>query len=463
MIFAFLSILCYKKVWIVDTKTKVTHIEDFGFEIGGSLSVSLSAIESKNIFYVITSESEDQLLQHNISYGDTLCAVGENNLTIFDIEHHSKITRNVTSKQVLFFKLVNCGYEQNDVTKLTVIHRFSNPMSAMDYRWQGITSVKKFFVVCFVVLFMMWIVNWVMHFGIQIWIHYGFTATFTIIAAMNIIRLVELTDLDKNDISVVWTPVRITAEVFAAAVFCITILLAAKGWCILRDELGLKEVIASIAYSVFFIVLVTIARYVHLGTAELAVWVGVMFFVVLFVRELIVSINDASLHILAHLLAISNAGIEAKSTPVYRKHLMYRLFEWTIIGGFVLVLIKICVHLFVRLDFWISESLNDAIILTVLTALALIFRLRNTTVSGYANMNPQDADGVDELVLSDIESLNVNSEEINRSGRKWEEGMPLPGMPNIVQKAEEEESVIVLAGPDGTDTVSAVVTSEIEA
>lgn len=444
----------------MNTKTKVTHIEDFGFEVGGSFSVSLSSIESGKGRYVITTEEEDTLIQHNISYADDLCGISENDLTIFDFAHHSKINRTVETRQVLFFKLINCDYENNDTTKLTVIHRFTNPSTAMDYRWQGIISAKRVTSICFIAVFIIWVINWVKHFGVQIWIHYGFTATFTIIAGMNVVRLFELIDLDKNDISAVYTPIRITGEVFAAAVFCITILLAAKGWCILRDELSLKEVIASIAYSVFFIVLVTLARYVHLGTMELSVWIGAMVFVILFVRELIVSINDASLHILAHLLAISNAGIEAKSTPVYRKHLMYRQFEWTIIGGFVLVLIKICVHLFVRIDFCISETLNDLILLAVLVALSLIFRMRNGTVSGDANMNPNDADGVGELALSDIESLSVNSDEINRSGRKWEEGMPLPGMPNIVEKPDEEESVIVLMGPDGTDTVSGKVTND---
>ena len=100
-----------------------------------------------------------------------------------------------------------------------------------------------------------------------------------------------------------------------------------------------------------------------------------------------------------------------------------------------------------------------------MVALGFIFRMREMAVSGYANMNPESNEEV-EFALSDIASLNVHSAELNRGGRKWEEGMPLPGMPSIVEtndrKPEQKEEVVVLASPDGTSTINAQVTEDNE-
>ena len=468
--FFLLSLVLYKRVWYINTRISVTHIEDFGFQKGGEMIASISDFSSKRLLYLATNSTLHKNMAQNRDLYKHICSNPENysEFGVYNVStlKPGAVLKVIDSQQILYFKILNCDFEKTPTASVTIVHTFWNPGTRLDYRYLGLIGTKKVTLIALIILVVMWLVNWLFHFRVQIWIHYCFTVTFVIAVGLSIIRLFELIYLDRQDTAPVLTPLRISMEVFAAVVFCVTLLLAAKGWCILRDEVSIKELIASMSYTVLSIVLVTLARYVYLGQFEIGVWIGAMVFIAMFVRELIVSINDASLYIMAHLLAITNAGIEAQSTPIYRKHVMYQTLEWLIMGGFGLVLIKMCVSLFTEMDYWISETLNDVIELIVVAALGFIFRMRDTAVSGYTNIDPATGNE-SEFELAEIAGLNVHSEELNRGGRKWEEGMPLPGMPSIVDSGkapkQEEESVVVLASPDGTNTLSAQVTTGDEA
>jgi hypothetical protein len=57
---------------------------------------------------------------------------------------------------------------------------------------------------------------------------------------------------------------------------------------------------------------------------------------------------------------------------------------------------------------------------------------------------------VQEIQLADIEKINLAREQMT-AGRKWEQGMRLPGRPTIVQTQQQ----VVLTSPDGTETLEA--------
>ena len=463
----FISLLLYKKVWYVTTHVAVTHIEDFGFLMGGGMSVSVSSPSANKLLYIATNATLHKDLISSRDLYKQICAHPGNysGSGVYNVStlRPGDLERQIDSQQILYFKIVNCDFEKTPSISATAVHTFWNPTTRMDYRWIGVISAKKITVIALIILVSIWIVNWMFHFRVQIWIHYCFTVTFVIAVGLSVIRLFELIYLDGADTAPVLTPLRICMEVFTAVVFCVTLLLAAKGWCILRDEVSIRELVTSMSFTVLSIVLVTIGRYVSLASFEIVVWIAALVFVALFVRELIVSINDASLYIMAHLLAISNAGIEAQSTPIYLKHVMYQTLEWLIMIGFGLALVKMCAALFLEIEFWLSETLNDIIELIIAGALGYIFRIRDTAVSGYTNIDPATGNE-SEFELAEIAGLNVHSQELNRGGRKWEEGMPLPGMPSIVDsgkapKQEEAADVVVLASPDGTNTINAQVTT----
>jgi hypothetical protein len=107
--------------------------------------------------------------------------------------------------------------------------------------------------------------------------------------------------------------------------------------------------------------------------------------------------------------------------------------------------------LILNLDYWIDELLADATKVGIYGTLAYLLRLRGTESSDYTPIVSTSL----ELPLADIESLTLQSEEFQRGGVKWEEGMSLPGVPRIV----EQSSLVTLSSPDGT-TQDLVFTEE---
>jgi hypothetical protein len=297
-----------------------------------------------------------------------------------------------------------------------------------------------------------WFVNWIRHFSVQIWIHYLLTSVFVSSFLYQIARIAELSVLDQADTAHGLEILRVFVRVIAEIAFFAAILLLAKGWCIIRDSLPLGEILSSLVYSMGFIAFRLILAYVSTDDLTTALLLLMTLSLILFMRALIASTNDATMHILAHLLAIANAGINPRTTPIYHKHELYKRFHVCLLGGCVGVLLYMGASVFFPLPFTADEALADVIVYAVLLALCIIFRLRESGSLSYARI----AESGGEIALADLESVSVNSDQLS-GGRAWEEGMRLPGMPEIVSTAQ---ATVVLASPDGTDTIDAKVGEE---
>lgn len=461
MLLYLIFLVFYRNTVRINTQAKVVSIEDFGFEEGGQSNTRFVNHGSSNslFFAVFDSEEQKEFNKQRVSNRNSLYACNQQDLyryfkNVSEIKENYHIT--VDKPTILYYKLFECGNVSTIDVKLVNI--FSNKSTRMDTRWIGIIQAKLTTLVIFFLILCYWFVNWFLHFRVQIWIHYLFTLTFVLAFLIDTVRFYELRTLEQQDISAFWTPLRVVLDIVGSVTAFTTLLLASKGWCIIRDEISVTEMLLSVLYSIIFVILLQLPQYFYLGVFELPVFLFSLIFVGLYVRELIVSINDASLHILAHMIAISNEGIDPQTTPVYRKHQMYQYFEGAVIAGCTLVLIKICLSMFIEIKLWISETLTDVIEIILLLTIEIIFRLRGTSAAGYETVISQNKEN-NEIHLDDIETFKDNG------GRKWEEGMPLPGMPNIVKgdKSDQEKPqekklpTIIISSPDGTEATSAVV------
>ena len=459
MILNILFLVFYRNTVRINTQARIVSIEDFGFEEGGqSITRFLSHGNSNSLFFaVFDAEQQKEFTKQRVptSNSSSICTDHEQYRIFKNMSEVDNCQFVVDKETILYYKLFECGDASTIDAKLVNI--FSNKHTRMDTRWIGIIQAKLITIVIFFLILCYWFVNWFLHFRVQIWIHYFFTLTFVLSFLIDTVRFYELRTLDQQDISSFWTPFRVVLEIIGSITAFTTLLLASKGWCIIRDEISITEMLLSVLYSIVFVILLEIPQYFYLGVLELPIFLCSLVFVGLYVRELIVSINDASLHILAHMIAIYNEGIDPQTTPVYRKHQMYQYFEGAVICGCTLVLIKICVSMFVDIKFWVSETLNDIIEIILLLTIEIIFRLRGTSAAGYETVVSQNREN-NEIHLEEIETFK------DSGGRKWEEGMPLPGMPNIVkgnkndaEKPKENKPTIIISSPDGTEAASAVV------
>ena len=238
-------------------------------------------------------------------------------------------------------------------------------------------------------------------------------------------------------------------SLLSRGMFFSTLLLAAKGWCIIKDTIHLREIAASLLCSFLFMSLQKIIEYIYLGKYAIYAMAVALLFIALFIYELVQSINQASLHIMAHLLVIQNEGIDAESTPVYLKHRMYAFLQKTIILGCILALVCMVITSVTEAPLWASATLQYISEIIILTAFGCIFRLRATDSAGYSMVGDSNLTSSIEVALDDIKEFNLGKE-----GKQWQEGMELPAQPTIVSTP----AVIVLSSPDGTEALKAEMT-----
>jgi hypothetical protein len=207
-------------------------------------------------------------------------------------------------------------------------------------------------------------------------------------------------------------------------------------------------------YSLFFMLFKFLLTLFATGPANVLLTVLTAVSMILFMRDLVRSSNDATMRIIAHLLAIRNAGINARTTPVFQKHLLYRRFQLIIIAGSVELLIEVCLTEFLELAFVSRELLDDCFVAMLLAALAVVFRLRTAGAVSYGRI--ADEGSAQEILLSDLDGIDVGTLD---SGRDWVDGMALPAPPEIVRERHTAEAPtdLVLASPDGTATIQASV------
>jgi hypothetical protein len=418
----------------------------FGFDSGGSYNASFSKYDHARRQYcfalVPTEDTTDigpsincsSFLYHHIVGDGVNTANGT--ITTAGI-YHPYFSDHESVSDDLSFKI--------DAT-------FHNPTTFLDSRWSGVFTLKIAIVAAHLALLIVWIVNWGMHFSVQIWIHYFLTGVIVAIVIYQLIRTGEFYHFRGHDDGQFVVILRYSVRIGTEALFYATILLIAKGWCIVRDVLPLKEILKSLIYSFLFMLFKFLVDVVDDTMAYIVLMLLTAISMALFMRELLKSTNDAFLYIMAHLLAIANEGINARSTPIFQKYRMYRRFQIVLLIGSLELIVYLVVAIVARLAFVGDEAATDVLVLSVFSMLAFVFRLRGEAQASYLRI-ADDEEGGEAIQLADLEAVDLNSDRLN-GGREWESGMRLPGQPEIVRP---EPTNVVIASPDGTATVEAGV------
>lgn len=456
-----LSLINYRYLNKIDSSTNIAALPDFGFEKDARFEVQLQDKTSDAYAYILLTKSEYKRFKKESV--NSCSQITNSTYLSYLSSKEMEASGKIQEKGVYTPIIMACDAAKVKVKLLEIYH---NTDSYQDYRWNGVLIAKPITLLIFVFILVFWFINWFLHFHVQIWIHYFLTACFVLSVIDDSIRLFELSVLHKSDYDKGLTGLRIFFNVVFQACLYGTFLLIAKGWCIIRDSLPLKEIVLSMTYSVVYIATNSVIQYAEVGKAIIFFFIVSIIAAILFIRELIISVNKATMCVYAHLLVISNAGIDPKTTPIYRKLNMYHTFTFIFIGAISAMLVYLIVYIFVEIPFVVEETLTDILEIFVVTALCWIFRLQGKSPTGYDMIQPDEDENPGELSLAEIESIPDLNTPLNRGGRVWQEGMPLPAPPYLVrQPAPQIQTVaneIVLDSPDGQNTLRVRIQNEAE-
>lgn len=433
--------------------------ESFGYEANGQYTLTVLKSTQPIIFGVLPQSEFNNLKdigdkQHiycpfNVSESETKPeSISSVQLYFEEDSKPLTLSGNVNEKGVYAFFLYSCGS-----SKYTMHYsiELSNPNTKLDTREYPSKIENPIAVVAFAILLILWLINWFMNCRLKIFLHYILTAVYILSVLAVISRYIVLLYASSHHKKRSIESLFIVFDLFYLLCLFVFVLLAAKGWCIVRESIKFTELLIAFICTLAFLILQTINNYLSFGKYDFIVIVLMLIALIIYVQQLISAINSATLHIRAHLLAITNAGIDARTTPIWQKYLMYQMLQWTIIVFCLILIARIIVIYFLSELIWLSTFMSDLQNLVMLILLGINFRLRGPDASnGYAMIEDQDMStyGPTEVILSDIENIGVN--EMQLGGKQWESGMPLPGPPHLV----ETPKIVTLESPDGTREIA---------
>ena len=325
-------------------------LESFGYEANGQYSFSVYQ-SSQPLFFGVITKSQFEKYKDIGTEQSKYCPVNLSDpestpeAMISDVQHLFNegdepftLTGNVKEKGIYNFFLYSCG-DSKYTMRFSI--ELSNPNSKLDTREYPSKIEDPIALAVFVILLILWIINWSMNCRLRIFLHYLLTAVFILSALAVISRYIVLLYSDKNHKNRSIESLFIVFDVLYMFCLFVFVLLAAKGWCIVRESIKFTELLIAIICTLAFLILQTINNYVSFGKYDFIVIILMLIALIVYVQQLISAINSATLHIRAHLLAITNVGIDARTTPIWQKFLMYQMLQWTSIVFCLILIVRI--------------------------------------------------------------------------------------------------------------------------
>jgi len=434
----------------------------FGFEAGGSFNYTILTTTATSLLIGWVNMTEyDKLIEHQKSkplYDVCLqtSAFDRNSKMLNELSPNganSSFIGTIDTKGVYYAYFLGCTKTSFSIT-FEVFAR--NPNTLLDYRWDPFFQISYFCIGAFVVVVIVWLYNWFTHFNIQVTIHHLFLITVTLTLGKKITRHFSMNKMKSVDGFTL--EYLIDSIVFSLYdfVFYSALVLASKGYNIVKNDIETKEKIKCYVYGLLFVIIQGVMYNVDSASPIVVLMLFAFFGLVFFyIREVLKSIENATNYILAHLISIANSGIDPKSTPIYHKYKIYESFKFAVALFFSLQILDLFLFGFSFIQFWASELSTDIIELIFVIMLYTTFRLSNNETNGYLLIETINNDS---YCLKDIQGISVDGIETRKGSVKWHEGMVLPGPPTLIKSPvalsiddQEEDTEEVSIKPDKND------------
>lgn len=439
MFFLF-SLGFYHKTTRTVTKLE-THLPSFSFDKGGNYSFQMTCEQpnTKLMFFLTTTKA---MIKFNIKSIDTQnpCEttdyLSDLNKTFEFTSSVKTIEWNGTANDKVLLRpvLLLCNVISKD-TKYTLVSKFANPKTLLDFRWAPSFYIKPVTMACFVAVFLFMFLNiFKFHKNASRYNMIVLTSTFFLLLN-TLFSYLELRHNDKSDDHTPFRELSITAFFIGRVLILMAILLGSQGWEIINPEYSKLYILKMAILSIILFAVTAINSNINLSNYAIAFVIVQLLTLIVLTRNIIRNINKIELMIKGHLYVISQRGIDPSSTPIYHQFLTYHKYE-----GFVLVYLffihtnTMFTWLIDAFPYWCLDFISEFSDIFITCASAILFRSVRNISSGYSNIDAQ------EVYLEDIESLGIQDDLFqNHSLTKWEDGMDLPRMPTLLPTRLQDE------------------------
>lgn len=353
------------------------------------------------------------------------------------------IVGSIKSKGMYYLVLLVPKNKNNkffDRVNYTMFIECSNPNSKLGYDQYPMIYTLVIFAGLIGLLLVAWVINWLRFVTWTNYLNFYFMATFCLTLAFYIVYSLEIWHKHNSDDPTILEYVRIALRINEIFIFNI-ILLVCKGWKVVRNSLSIWEHLYTFVISAGFVIPLIV---LEAETLQRPMWVKILLVVLMgasagiFYVIMFIGVRDANEIVKAHMIVISESGIDPNTTPIAKKFSLFRSVSVASSIFFILVIIRSVILVILPIEKWILQLIYDILYTTLLYAAAWIFRLKKETASGYIEIEGinESQEETREFTVDEIE----NRRDLTFEGEQWDGSAPLPPQPFVIRRKNERRS-----------------------
>jgi hypothetical protein len=437
------SVSC-RQLYHIDQSSITAIFPEIGLINGSTCSFSFTDADPDSFFIALVDSDEYSGLPHrSFSYASQFCSRTNShfanvNSTVFTHLREADILLPVQKPDTYRPLVVSC---RSEISRYALVIEFKNGDSLLDSRRLPSFVVMPIELICLALLILSWAINQILFRQGVVSLQYAITITM-VLGSLTVSAnyLVLWSESLRDDTTFLHLAQHLCHMLFEISLYS-TLILAAKGWCIVVRRVSTSDVTEIVLYcSILFIFRVLYAKIqlTVFAICMFALTAGVMFLLWL---SLVNGIRYVDKRILAHMKVILNAGINPYSTPIYFKHIIYTFLVHVTVIYFSGNVVVMSLEIAGSLHAWVKDMLLWILNVGLLCSFGFLFRSRKADCTTYMRfeggeeLDIEELKSLDEEALGDVEGIGLV---------EWTEGMELPPPPVLVPERDAH-----MRPPDG--------------
>jgi hypothetical protein len=419
------------------------YIADFGYYAGGNFTLTWNNITEGGAFdvqLVLFNHRDYRRWYDNLFPYETYVRCPEDcegvfcwrtNLTSSD-QSNSTI---VPSKDVYVAIIQHCKPRPR-TGEYSVDAHFWNPNGqCLDTRDIPSLTVLPIMIPLFGVLFLAWVAISLIRCRKFLMIHFCFVLILIVYILYLVINEVALWRGQTSDDYNGWWIGLIVVDCVYDVILFSTLIIASSGWCLLHVQLTAWHFLHSIGSAIVFVAMTAIQNYVDLGLWMILTFIIQIAAIVWALRNIRVNTEEATHQVTAHLLVITNSGINPTTTPIYNKLQLYQFLLWALAAAVLVFLVLNFLFALLSAVNWVIGLGNNILQFIILTVVLFLYRPRGKKIDQYMQTDEEiEGVGRDEVLLDDLDSFSMATD---RTGlRQWDDEMQLPPEPIVISSRD---------------------------
>lgn len=409
----------------------------YGFYSGGTYTINVTEGNTDGLVFVIaTYENTIKFLSGASDYAPCNYSYPVDYTNVISLQDGKGIISGKIDKKGMYYTTVaSCNPYDNGYT---FYFTYLNPNSCLSSDEQPCLITVPVIAGIAGLLFIIWLINWFMYFSLKNSLHLYFTIGILLTVTYEVLYVFEYISRNKTDKKSNLYVARKVFRVLQETVLLSAMFLSCRGWCIIHSSVHWGWVVLAFVLSAGITVPYSISDYANLSVIpSLIVLLTAAAFAGVFLYFMLRGIAEANETVKAHLYVIAENGIDPKTTPIYKKHILFSTVCGAVIAYFLVLIFRSAFNSIWTLPIFVMQLIYDIIIVILITIIAFAFRMKKETLNGYM-MIGDDGEG-EMLEKSQFEAFDI--EHLDHNTVPYESGMTLPPQPTVNKPKSKEKNL----------------------